>query len=126
MEYVLIKRIDKICNSIIIISVLTLISSIVTAIGFKVWFSNFTTSGFSSESQLAAYYAGGYTGMIGGIITVFLAIMSTSLLVYRTILKKRAKITLPNSAKMTVSTTLFIFSLSPLIIVFLIELFRNL
>ncbi|MBR3116136.1 hypothetical protein IKF30_02810 [Candidatus Saccharibacteria bacterium] len=124
----LIKRIDGVCDSMIVVSITMIISSIITAVGFIMWISNFSTSGFSSEAQRIAYNTGGYAGTIGGVITILLTIASIALLIYRVVLKKRIMLTygvvlkngikIPpfHSTKITISTILFIVSLLPLAI----------
>lgn len=118
-------RIEKIYNSMIITSVLMIISSTITAIGFRIWFSNFTVTQFTSETQRTAYSIGAWMGIIGGIVTIILAFISLILLVIRIVFNKRFK-NPSSSVKSVISIILFIIAWLPLFIIFLIELFRSL
>ena len=118
-------RIEKIYNSMIITSVLMIISSTITAIGLRIWLSNFTVTQFTSEAQRTAYSIGAWMGVIGGIVTIILALISLILLVIRIVLNKRFK-NPSSSVKSIISIILFIITWLPLFIIFLIELFRSL
>ena len=111
-------RINIIYNSMIVISILMIIASIITAIGAVVWLHNFSTP------HKSAYNIGADIGLIGGIITIVLGIASISLLICRVILQKQLKNHAFYPIKRAVSLILFIVSWLPPLIVILIELFR--
>ena len=107
----LVKRLDKVCNSMIIVSVLMIVSLIITIIGYIEWGDNFSFNTRVSEAQHTASTVGGIILLIGGIITILLAITLISLLIYRKKLKKKTKIPLPHTTKIKVSTILSVVSL---------------
>ena len=113
-------RINIIYNSMIIVSILMIIVSTITAIGTMVWIHN------NSTPHKLDYNIGAYIGMIGGIMVIFLGIISISLLIYRIVLQKQLKNTTFYPIKRTTSMILFIVSWLPPIVIVLIELFRTL